>query len=140
VYGGGGITPDYILKNERITNYTSNLLRQNVFYQYILNYVEKNGKVISSTYGSDLSKYVNEFKLSEAELEKFISFASSKEVEFNEEDYKTDMDYIATRLKAQLARNYWKNEGWYSVMLTTDNQIEKAMSLFDEAKQIADLK
>lgn len=140
VYGGGGITPDYILKNERITNYTSNLLRQNVFYQYILNYVEKNGKAVSSTYGTDLSKYVNEFKFSEADLEKFILFAASKEVVFNEEDYKTDKDYIATRLKAQLARNYWKNEGWYSVMLTTDNQIEKAMSLFDEAKQIADLK
>ncbi|HSW54501.1 MAG TPA: S41 family peptidase [Ignavibacteriaceae bacterium] len=140
VYGGGGITPDYILKNERITNYTSNLLRQNVFYQYILNYVEKNGKAVSSTYGTDLSKYVNEFKISEAELENFISFAASKEVDFNEEEYKTDKDYISTRLKAQLARNYWKNEGWYSVMLTTDNQIEKAMSLFEEAKQIADLK
>ena len=70
----------------------------------------------------------------------FISFAGIKEVEFNTADYKTDKDYIATRLKAQLARNYWKNEGWYSVMLTTDNQIEKAMSLFDEAKQIADIK
>lgn len=140
VYGGGGITPDYILKNKRITNYTSNLLRQNVFYQYILNYVEKNGKVVSSAYGTDLSKYVNEFKFSEAELEKFISFAASKEVDLNEEEFKTDKDYILTRLKAQLARNYWKNEGWYSVMLTTDNQIEKAMSLFDEAKQIADLK
>jgi carboxyl-terminal processing protease len=57
-----------------------------------------------------------------------------------EEEFKTDRDYIKTRLKAQLARNYWKNEGWYSVMLTTDNQIEKAMELFYEAKQIADLK
>ncbi len=140
VYGVGGITPDYILKNDRITDYTSNLLRKNVFYQYILNYVEKNGKVISSTYGKDLAKFANEFAFSKGELDNFISFATSKEVEFNKEDYNTDKDYIVTRLKAQLARNYWKNEGWYSIMLTTDNQIEKAMGLFDEAKQIADLK
>jgi carboxyl-terminal processing protease len=140
VYGGGGITPDYILKNERVTTYTSNLLRKNIFYQYILNYVEKNNRVLTSAYGTDLSKFVNEFELSETELQKFISFAASKEVEFIDEDYKNDKDYIATRLKAQLARNYWKNDGWYTVMLTTDNQIEKAMSLFDEAKQIADLK
>ncbi|MCU0332116.1 MAG: S41 family peptidase [Ignavibacteriaceae bacterium] len=140
VYGGGGITPDYILKNERITAYTSNLLRKNVFYQHILNYVEKNGKIIISTYGTDLSKFINEFEFSESEMQIFISFAGVKEVEFNATDYKMDKDYIATRLKAQLARNYWKNEGWYSVMLTTDSQIEKAMSLFDEAKQIADLK
>ena len=140
VYGGGGITPDYILKTESITDYTSNLLRKNVFYQYILNYLEKNGKALSSTYGTDLARFAKDFKFSDDELNKFNSFASSKEVVFNEEQYKTDKDYISTRLKAQLARNFWKNEGWYSVMLTTDNQIEKAMSLFEEAKQIADLK
>ena len=52
----------------------------------------------------------------------------------------TDKDYIRTRLKAQLARNYWKNDGWYSVMITTDNQVEQALNLFDEAKEIANLK
>ena len=128
------------MKTERITNYTSDLLRKNIFYQFILNYVEKNGKAFSSTYGKDLLKFVNEFEFSEAELNKFISFASSKEVNLIEEEYKTDRDYIATRLKAQLARNFWKNDGWYSVMLTTDNQIEKALGLFDEAKEIANLK
>jgi carboxyl-terminal processing protease len=140
VYGGGGITPDYILKNEKITKYTSNLLRKNIFYQYILNYIESNAKILSEAYGNDLSKYLRSFQFSDAELSKFISFAESKEVKFNEEEYKTDKKYIATRLKAQLARNFWKNEGWYSVMLTADNQIDKAMTLFDEAKHIADLK
>ncbi|HEY6436634.1 MAG TPA: S41 family peptidase, partial [Ignavibacteriaceae bacterium] len=140
VYGGGGITPDYIIKNEKITDYTSNLLRQNVFYQFILNYIEKNGKAVSGTYGDDLSKFTVEFEFSDAEMNKFISFASSKDVKFNEEEYKTDKDYIQTRLKAQLARNFWKNDGWYSVMITTDSQVEKALSLFGEAKEIANLK
>ena len=140
VYGGGGITPDYIIKNERITDYTSNLLRQNVFYQFILNYIEKNGKSVSSTYGNDLSKFTFEFEFSDTEMNRFISFASSKDVTFSEEEYTTDKDYIKTRLKAQLARNYWKNDGWYSVMITTDDQIEKALGLFDEAKEIANLK
>lgn len=140
VYGGGGITPDYIIKNEKITDYTSNLLRQNVFYQFILNYIERNGKAVSGAYGDDLSKFTVEFEFSDTEMNKFISFASSKDVKFNEEEYKTDKDYIQTRLKAQLARNYWKNEGWYSVMITTDNQVEKALGLFGEAKEIANLK
>ena len=140
VYGGGGITPDYIVKTEKITSFTSDLLRKNIFYQYILNYLDRNGKSISSTYGTDLTKFINEFQFTESEINKFNSFAASKEVKFNEEEYKTDKEYIVTRLKAQLARNFWKNDGWYSVMLTTDNQIDKAMSLFDEARQIADLK
>jgi carboxyl-terminal processing protease len=140
VYGGGGITPDYILKTERITDYTSNLLRKNIFYQYILKFIESNGKAISSKYGEDLNRFVAEFNFSNEEINNFISFASLKDVKFDQEQFKTDKEYISTRLKAQLARNFWKNDGWYSVMLTTDNQLEKALGLFDEAKQIADLK
>ncbi|MBK9099853.1 MAG: S41 family peptidase [bacterium] len=140
VYGGGGITPDYILKTERITGYTSDLLRKNIFYQYILQFIESRGNGIGLKYDNDLNRFVNEFNFTEDDINKFISFASSKEVELNEEQFNMDKEYISTRLKAQLARNYWKNDGWYSVMLTTDNQVEKAMSLFDEAKQIADLK
>ncbi len=140
VYGGGGITPDYIIKNEKITNYTSNLLRQNVFYQFILNYIERNGKTISGTYGDNLSKFTIEFEFSDSEMNNFISFAKLKDVAFNQEEYKTDKEYIKTRLKAQLARNYWKNDGWYAVMITTDNQIERALGLFVEAKEIANIK
>jgi carboxyl-terminal processing protease len=140
VYGGGGITPDYIIKNERITTYTSDLLRQNVFYQFILNYIESNGKEITKNFGDDLKKFNNEFIFSDAEMKNFVAFASSKEVTFNEEEFNTDKDYIKTRLKAQLARNYWKNDGWYTVMITTDNQVETALGLFDEAKEIANLK
>ena len=140
VYGGGGITPDYIITSEKITDYTRNLLRSNIFYQYSLNYIEQKGKELNAIYGSDLSKYVKEFNFSKSDIEKFIAFADSKNVKFNENDYIIDKKYIQSRLKAQVARNYWKNEGWYSVMLTVDNQIEKALTLFDEAKEIANLK
>ena len=53
---------------------------------------------------------------------------------------KKDKDYIASRIKAQIARNYWKNEGWYSVLLSTDDQLNKALTLFNEAKDLAKLK
>ena len=36
VYGGGGITPDYIVKSDLVTTYTQNLLRKNIFYTFIL--------------------------------------------------------------------------------------------------------
>ena len=140
VYGGGGITPDYIVKNEKITSYTSDLLRQNVIYQFILNYVESNGNEIPKNYGDDLMRFNKEFHFTDTEMQRFVSFASSKNVALNEEEFTTDKDYIMARLKAQLARNYWKNEGWYTVMLNTDNQVETALGLFDEAKEIANLK
>ena len=82
----------------------------------------------------------NEFNFSNDELNHFIKYASGKGVKFVEKDYDKDKTYIAARLKAQLARNYWKNEGWYSVLLKIDKQVEKATQLFGEAKDLANLK
>ena len=140
VYGGGGITPDYIIPSEKITDYTRNLLRNNLFYQYVLNFIEQRGNELTTTYGDDLRKFVKEFSFSNNDMKSFINFAKSKNVKFNADDYKTDEKYIETRLKAQIARNYWKNNGWYSVMLTVDNQIDKALTLFGEAEEISKLK
>lgn len=137
VYGGGGITPDYIVKSEKMTAFTSSLLRQNVFYLFALQYVDSKGKNIESRFGSDLLKYNKEFSFTEKEKNDFLDFAKSKNVELVEKDYASDKDYIFTRLKAQIARNYWKNEGWYTVLLGIDKQISTSMTLFGKAKEIS---
>ncbi len=140
VYGGGGITPDYIIKSDKMTDYTINLLKNNVIYQFVLSYLDHNSSSINEKYGDDLQKFNDEFEVN-AELEKsFLSFAGSKDIEFNSKQYETDRDYILARLKAQIARNFWKNEGWYSVLLKQDNQVTKALTLFNEAKDLAKLK
>jgi len=139
VYGGGGITPDYIVKQGTITTYTQNLLRKNVFYTYVLSFLDKNGASIKNKF-NDLAAFKSGYKINDEMMSKFIEFASGKDVSFNEDEYKKDKEYIISRLKAQIARNYWKNEGWYSVLLTTDDQMLKASTLFNEAKNLANLK
>ncbi|MDO8550445.1 MAG: S41 family peptidase, partial [Ignavibacteria bacterium] len=73
-------------------------------------------------------------------VKNFISFAETKNVKFVSEDFEKDEEYILARLKAQIARNFWKNEGWFSVLLSSDNQVSKAVTLFNEAKDLAKLK
>jgi carboxyl-terminal processing protease len=140
VYGGGGITPDYIIKADNLTDYSVALLSNNIFYTYILSYLESHGKEIKEKYGNDLHKFNNSFKITEKDLESFISYAKSKKVEFKKDEYSKDKEYITARIKAQIARNYWKNEGWYAVLLEADNQLIKAKTLFGEAKNLAKIK
>ncbi len=139
VYGGGGITPDYIIKSEDMTEYTTDLLKNNLFYQFSLNYLDKNGKKIQTEY-KDLDSFINNFNFSKDEINSFIKFAGLKDVKYKEDDFSKDRNYIVTRLKAQIARNFWKNEGWYSILLSADNQMLKAVTLFNEAKDLANLK
>ncbi|MHC1737370.1 MAG: S41 family peptidase [Ignavibacteriaceae bacterium] len=136
VYGGGGITPDYISKSEKLTEYSTSLLRKNVFYLYTLKYLDAKGDELKKKY-AELIDFNDKFKISEKELKEFIEFAKEKDVEFKSEDYEKDKAYIMARIKAQIARNYWKNEGWYMVLLGFDNQITKSLSLFNKAKEMA---
>lgn len=140
VFGGGGITPDYITKSGNLTNYSHDLLRKNVFYQFILKYLEMNDDNIKTIYKDDLDKFRREFSFSPEEEKSFIRFAADKDVELVEEEFNEDKDYIFTRLKAQVARNYWKNKGWYTVILDIDTQYLKSITLFDEAEDLAKLK
>jgi carboxyl-terminal processing protease len=140
IYSNGGITPDYIVKNEKTSGYVSNLLRKNIFYLWSLKYIDENGKDIKKTYGDNLNLFIKKFNLDEDELNNFIEFANSKDVKFVENDYTEEKEYISARLKAQVARNYWKNEGWYSVLIPIDKQVNKALTLFDKARELAGIK
>ncbi len=140
VYGGGGITPDYIVKSGNLTEYSTDLLKKNIFYQFILSYLDAHGKEIKNKYGGNLEKFRNNFTFSKEEIDKFIIYAETKDVKPNEKEFNSDKDYIEARLKAQIARSFWKNEGWYSVLLSIDDQVIKAETLFDEAKSLSQLK
>ena len=139
VYGGGGITPDFIVKNDRLTGYSSNLIRKNIFYQFALQYIDGNGAKIKSVYKDNLAQFLKEFQVDDQMLAEFTSFAATKELKMVDEEYQKDKEFVAARLKAQIARNYWKNEGWYSVLLGQDKPVMKAMTLFGKAKEIAGL-
>jgi len=136
VFGCGGITPDYIVKSPPLTKFTSSLLRKNLFYQYILNYLDKNGKSIQNKY-KNWKMFNKDFQVDEALLNDFLSYSKKQNVEFNKEEFEKDKDYIKARLKAQIARNYWRNDGWFPVLLEIDPQFKKAISLFPEAEKFA---
>lgn len=140
VYGGGGISPDFIIKSDKITALTSALLRKNVFYLYALNYLNVHGKSINEKYGSSLLKFKKEFTISDADLNDMLEFAKTKEVAVDKTELEKDKPYICARLKAQIARNYWKNEGWYSVLLEGDKQMTKALDLMGKATQLVNAK
>lgn len=137
ILGGGGITPDFIVKPGNITKYSIQLNRRNMFYEFITGYLTRDGEQIKSKYKSDLQSFNKNFVIDDGMMNEFISFTKEKKIDFVEEDFKKDKDYIQVRLKSYIARNYWNNEGAYAVFLGIDSQVKKAISLFPEAEKIA---
>jgi len=140
VYGGGGITPDYIIKSGRITNYTAQLRGRAIILEFTNKYFERNGKEFRKSYEQDFIKFLNQFEITETMLDELVNLAKNKNIEFNEEQYNKDIRFIKTLLKTQIARTVWGNEGAYTVFNRDDEQFKKAISLFPEAEKIAGLR
>jgi len=139
VYGGGGITPDYIVKPENVTESTQNLARRDMFYQFITSYLDGEGRGLRSTYDKDLKGFLRSFNVSDRILEEFQAFVRDKGVTIEAKDFQKDGSFVKALLKAQIARAFWGNDGWYPVTLELDAQFQKALRLLPEAVKIAKL-
>ncbi len=137
IYGGGGITPDFVVKSSSSTEYTVSLLRKNIFYEFVAKYLTE--KPLSDNLKSTLENFNKSFNFSDEEMNEFTKYANDKGVKTNSEQYEKDKNYIKGRLKAHIARNYFGNVGWYKVILEYDNQLQKAVNLLPEASKIAKL-
>jgi len=138
VYGGGGITPDFIVKLDTLTQYTVQLRRNNVIYLFTENFMSQNRKSIESQYKS-YTDFRDGYQISSSMMDDFKRFAESKGVALNSSDFDRDKSFIEISIKSQIARDLWGNEGSYAVFVTSDEQFLKAITLFDEAKDLSKL-
>jgi carboxyl-terminal processing protease len=139
VYGGGGVTPDYIIRADSLQEYSLKM-RARVF-EFISGFMDKQGPTLRQQYTrEDVGKFMSAFQVDQNMLDMFVDFGRSKNVEFKKDQFEKDTDYMKALLKAQVARNLFGNEGYFRAMLEVDNQFQKARTLFPEAKKIAGLR
>ncbi len=139
VYGGGGITPDYIVDAGKISNYSFELRKNNAYYQFIRELMDKNGASLRKKYLNKINVFKSEFNISDQQLHEFVQFASKNKVKYDAKGYASDKEAIRIRLKAFVARDLFKNDGWYLSLLSNDRQFKKAVGLFGEAAKMKGL-
>lgn len=137
VYGGGGIMPDYIVKQDTIVPLSRKLRAKNLFWEMADQIMRVRGKEIRSTYSGDMKKFLREFSITDGDLENLKKAAEAKSVEWNEKEFATDAEYLRLAIKAYVGRSVFNNNGFTSVMLAMDKQVKKALTLFPEAARIA---
>ena len=140
VYGGGGITPDYIVKQDTIGFLARNLRAKNLFWETADNVMRSRGKDIRAQYGSDITRFLREFAIGQADIDIMKSLAKTKNVEWKDNEFAQDAEYIKLVVKAYIGRSVFNNNGYTAVMLSMDKQVKKALTLFPEAAKIAKLR
>jgi carboxyl-terminal processing protease len=137
VYGGGGITPDYIVKSDTIGMLARKLRARNYFWKTADQLMVEHGKEWRAAYEGNLPKFLKEFSISEGDMNIMRGLAKKDSVEWKTEEYAFDEDFLKTVVKAHIGRAIFNNNGYTAVMLSMDSQTKKALQLFDEAKRIA---
>jgi carboxyl-terminal processing protease len=135
VLGGGGIIPDYTVKQDTITRFSVLLRMNRVFYEYIDRYLD-NGKKIPEKYKKDISLFIKEWQITDAMMADFRKLAESKEIKWDVEAYKKDEEFIKTEIKGTIARSMWDRNAYMQVFFTIDKQVNVAKTLFGEAEKI----
>lgn len=136
VLGGGGIIPDYIVKQDTITRFSIQLRMNRVFYEYVDKYLD-NGRNLDADYRNNYISFIRNWKVTNKMMEDFRTLAESKGVKWDEESFKKDEDFIKTEIKGTIARSLWDRNAYVQVFFSIDKQVNVAKGLFDEAVKIA---
>jgi len=144
VLGGGGITPDYIIKrdtSDKLTESVATMRMKRVFYDFTYEFLRgDNGKKFKEKYKNNFKDFNKNFEITDDMLKKVVDIAQSKEIEIVDEDVKKDTEFIKIAVKSTIAKIVWDNNKQRQISAALDRQLNKAVTLFDEAKKISSLK
>jgi len=139
VLGGGGITPDYVVKYDTLTAFGVDVIRKNLIWEYVEQYFDDNVTKLRATFSGKFNDFDRNFQITDAMWNDFMELAKKKESNVDPKFVAADKEHIKIRLKSRLARSIYGNNEYYRVALGDDKQYQKALTLFPEASKIARL-
>jgi carboxyl-terminal processing protease len=137
VYGGGGIMPDVYLPPDTSgrSAYLNNLFSKNIFSDFALKYVEKNPQ-LKQAYKNG-KEYATQFNVNEPLIKEFIDFAKAHGVEYDAKEFEISRKIILQRIKMNLGRVAYGDDGFFSSWLKDDPVFQRALALMPASLELA---
>ncbi|HEY4593199.1 MAG TPA: S41 family peptidase, partial [Thermoanaerobaculia bacterium] len=126
VYGGGGITPDVIVKDQDLSPFEQFLLARNAFLNFAVDYASRNK--VTANWKPDQNKLI-------ADLGQWLvkeKLATQEEVDKNLTKPEV-RDSVILQIRAEVANSTGGQEARHRVLSEGDIQLQQAMKLFDRA-------
>ncbi|MEI8134540.1 MAG: S41 family peptidase [bacterium] len=139
IYGGGGITPDYFVKEDTVTRSTIRVFGAAIPFDYTRDLISNRGAELKKQYTAET--FVNSYKLTDDIIKKFYATAKEKKIECDMKELEADKTWILNKLRADLGGLLFGDNVRYKIYLETDKQFNKAYSIviMDEAAKMAQL-
>ncbi|MGV6861649.1 MAG: S41 family peptidase [Putridiphycobacter sp.] len=130
VYGGGGIYPDIFVPNDTAgaSYYLTNLYYSSAFNHWAFKFLDNKREKWST-----FERFNATFFVSEQMLNDFVHYAEQTlKVEVDQDGLNRSKAVIKNRIKAEIARHLFEENGYYKIYLKDDLDVENAIKSFDD--------
>jgi carboxyl-terminal processing protease len=128
VYGGGGITPDWVMELPEWTDFQRNLEIRSIFFSFAVHYTAENPGI-----GED-------FVVDEAVMADFRTWLDKKEFEHDEESWtEENTKYVHNGIKREVFRKLYGTKGAYMATLPKDEEVNAILKMFSETTNLTDM-
>lgn len=132
VFGGGGVMPDVVVQGEDLADMSQALLREiavkNAFFSFAVRYRSKHSSIPRN------------FVPSSELLEEFRTYLrETKKIDFSDEAFDSEADYVNDYLQYTLISQYHGEGVARQAVMEADLPLAKAVELLTEADTLADL-
>jgi carboxyl-terminal processing protease len=135
VYGGGGVMPDIFVPRDTSIHYRyiNKLRRNNIVYNYTLEYIDKNRSKIKQEY-PEFKDFDKKFETSEEMITEIVEKGVQDSIEVNYEDLEFTKSELKTEIKAVIARDIYSRNDFYKVFYKEDEAILEALKVLKNQK------
>ncbi len=133
VYGGGGITPDIFVPLDTTGNndYMLKLYTKGVLIDYVISFMDRSRADLTAKY-KDFNSFDRDFNPDSKMLQNFENFATSHGVKENEKEFNQSRSLIAMQMKALIARQLFKSDGFYEILNEHNETFKKALEVLQD--------
>ena len=135
VYGGGGIMPDIFVPLDTSIHfgYINRLRRNNIVYNYALEYIDKNRNNIKSKY-PDFKDFEANYETSDEMISDIVEMGVKDSIPKNEESLAYTKNDLKKEIKAVIARDIYSRNDFYKVYYKDDETILEALKVLKNQK------
>lgn len=129
LYAGGGIMPDVYVPidiSAAQNGLYAKIIRKGLVHKFAYYFVSKYRKDIENL--GDVNEFKNNSNMETLVLKEFKAFARKKGVELTNPNWKNCRTDILIRLKAGVAQQVWRSNGYYQVISEIDDILKVALS------------
>lgn len=121
VYGSGGITPDWEITSQTLTDFQRDLELRGLFFNFAVHYTAQH-------------KVSDKFETTDAVLSEFRSYCGDNKFEVKDEDWTGEnVDYLRLAIRREVFRKLMGTKGAYRATLGQDQEVQKVLAMFKAA-------